>query len=55
MKKNIKKMMKRILILSLLTTVVVPPLYGFAEEKTTERTIEESNYTLVVENYNDDF
>ena len=37
------------------TTVVAPPLYGFAEEKTTERTIEESNYTLVVENYNDDF
>lgn len=55
MKKNIKKMMKRMVILSFLTTVVVPPLYGFAEEKTTERTIEESNYTLVVENYNDDF
>ena len=55
MKKNIKKMMKRMVILSFLTTVVAPPLYGFAEEKTTERTIEESNYTLVVENYNDDF
>ena len=55
MKKNIKKMMKRVVILSFLTTVVAPPLYGFAEEKTTERTIEESNYTLVVENYNDDF
>ena len=50
MKKNIKKMMKRMVILSFLTTVVAPPLYGFAEEKTTERTIEESNYTLVVEN-----
>ena len=55
MKKNIKKMMKRMVILSFLTTVVAPPLYGFAEEKTTERTIEGSNYTLVVENYNDDF
>ena len=33
MKKNIKKMMKRMVILSFLTTVVAPPLYGFAEEK----------------------
>ena len=55
MKKNIKKMMKRMVILSFLTTVVGPPHYGFDEEKKTERTKEESNYTLVVENYNDDF